>query len=154
MFSNKLKITKNFLKTNPDIFFTSADKGNLTICLNKYEYYTKMLNLLSDRSTYKLLEKKKNPLKKLQDNTYEILKSLNDNDFLKYKHHNNQLTLTSTVLARCYGLPKIHKKDVPLRLIISLINSPTYFLAKILYEELKDNLNTLISHINNSFELK
>ena len=111
-----------------------------------------MLNLLSDRSTYKLLEKK--PLKKLQDNTYVILKSLNDNEFLKYKHHNNQLTLTSTVLARYYGLPKIHKKGVPLRPIISLINSPTYLLAKILYEELKDNLNTPISHINNSFELK
>ena len=82
------------------------------------------------------------------------MKSFNDNEFLKYKHHNNQLTLTSTVLARCYGLPKIHKKDIPLRPIISLINSPTYFLAKILYEVLKDNLNTPISHINNSFELK
>ena len=32
--SNKLKITTNFLKTNPDIFFTSADKGNLTINLS------------------------------------------------------------------------------------------------------------------------
>ena len=82
-----------------------------------------------------------------------ILKSLDNNEFLKYNHHNNQLTLTITVLARCYRLLKIHKKYVAFRPIIS-INNPTYFLAKILYEELKDNLNTPISHINNSFELK
>jgi hypothetical protein len=29
-----------------------------------------------------------------------------------------------------YGLPKIHKKDVPLRPIVNCIASPTYALAK------------------------
>ena len=31
---------------------------------------------------------------------------------------------------RLYGLPKIHKEDVPLRPIVSAIGSPTYTLAK------------------------
>ena len=65
-----------------------------------------MLNLLSD-TTY--IPMQKNPLKKLQDNTHKVLKGLNDNNFLKHKFHNNQLTLTNTVLVKCYGLPKIHK---------------------------------------------
>ena len=110
-----------------------------------------MTDLLSNTSTY--IPITKNPLKKLQSNTSNILKRLNDNEFLKYKFHNNQL-LTNTVLAKCYGLPKIHKQDIPLRPIISLINSPTHFLAKILYDELKDSIKVPKSHLNDSLDLK
>ena len=96
--SKNLKITKKFLNDNPDIFFTKADKGNVTVCLKKSEYIIKMNNLLSDTSTY--ISTDKNPLKKLQEKTSKILKNLNDNEFLKQKYHNNQFTLTSTVLPR------------------------------------------------------
>ena len=89
-------------------------------------------------------------MKKLQTSTSNILKRLNDNLFLKYKFHNNQLTLTNTVIAKCYGLPKIHKQDTPLRPIISLINSPTHILAKILYNELKDSIKVPKSHLNDN----
>nr|VZI19092.1 unnamed protein product [Spirometra erinaceieuropaei] len=37
---------------------------------------------------------------------------------------------TDTALARFYGLPKIHKPNVPLRPIVALKGSPTYNLAK------------------------
>ncbi|CAB0038253.1 unnamed protein product, partial [Trichogramma brassicae] len=40
--------------------------------------------------------------------------------------HNGKRPERDTVLARAYGLPKIHKPDTPLRPIISLIGSPTY----------------------------
>ena len=111
-----------------------------------------MNNLLSDTSTYISIDK--NPLEKLQEKTSKILKNLNENKFLKQKYHKNQLTLTSTVLPKCYGLPKIHKKEIPMRPIISLINSPTHFLAKVINEELKNSVKLPKSHINNSFELK
>ena len=74
--------------------------------------------------------------------------------FLKYKFRNNGLTLINTVLAKCYGLPKIHKQDTPLRPIISWINSPTHFLVKILYYELKDSIKVPKSHLNGSLDLK
>ena len=90
----------------------------------------------------------------MQDNTHKVLKGLNDNNFLKHKFHNNQLTLTNIGLAKCYGLSKIHKIDLPFRPIISLINSPTHFLAKIIYHGLKEIIKVPNSHINNSFELK
>ena len=51
---------------------------------------------------------------KVTNKTSNILKRLNDNEFFKYKLHNNQLTLTNIVLAKCYGLPNIHKQDTPL----------------------------------------
>ena len=111
-----------------------------------------MTDLLLNTSTY--IPITRNPFKKLQCSTSNILNRLNDNDYLKYKVHNNQLTLTNTVLAKCYGLPKIHKEDTPLCPIISLINSLTHFLAKILYDELKDSIKVPKSHLNDSLDLK
>ena len=99
-FANKLKVTKQFLKNNPDFFFTNADKCNLTVCLKKSTYNTKMTDLLSNTSTY--IPIIRNTLKKLQSIMSNILKRLNDNDFLKYNFHNNQLILTNTVLAKSF----------------------------------------------------
>ena len=55
------------------------------------------------------------------------------------------------MLAKGYGLPKIHKEGFPVRPIISLINSPTYKLAKFLYQDLKEAFPLPASHVNNSF---
>ncbi|VDN49537.1 unnamed protein product [Dibothriocephalus latus] len=51
---------------------------------------------------------------------------------------------TDTALARFYGLPKIHKPNVPLRPIVALKGSPTYNLAKWMYSKLKSSKTTLI----------
>ncbi|WP_165351408.1 hypothetical protein, partial [Enterobacter cloacae complex sp. 2DZ2F20B] len=56
-FSNNLKvndnnIVKSFLKNNPNILFTNADKRNITVAITKSEYLQKMQGLLSDRDTY------------------------------------------------------------------------------------------------------
>ena len=151
-FTKKLIATNKFLKNNPNIMFTKADKGNVTVCLNKSDYTSKMLELLSDQNTYTNVNR--NPLSKLRLDTKKILNNLNNNEFLSHRYHKNQLTLTNTTLAKGYGLPKIHKENAPLRPIISLVNSPTHLLAKIIYNELKESIKLPESHINNSFELK
>ena len=87
----------------------------------------------------------------LQEKTSEVLKQFNDNDHLKHQYLNNQLTLISTFLPKCNGLSKIHKKDIPMRPIISLINSPTQFLAKVIDEELKNCSKLPQSHVKDSF---
>ena len=152
LFARKLKDTKCFLKSNNNIFFTRADKGNVTVCLNKSSYFQKMNTLLSNTNIYKPI--KNNPLHKAQKNVHNLLKSWNNSGFLNKQYHNFNLTQTNTNIARCYGLPKIHKKDIPLRPIISTINSPTHFLSKTLYNHIKNCIRTPNSHINNSFELK
>ena len=151
-FKRKVTNTIKFIKNNSDIWFTTSDKGNVTVCLSKTEYNEKMQLLLSDTTVYEKI--KKNPLKKLQLDTSTILKNLNNNDYLCTKFHNNSLSCSNTTLAKCYGLPKIHKKDVPFRPIISLVNSPTHFLAKIIYNEIKSSIKIPESHIDNSFHLK
>ena len=78
---------------------------------------------------------------------------LNRNDYLRIKYHDYALTLTDTMLGKRYVLPKIHKEGFPVRPIISLINSPTYKLAKFLYQDLKETFPLPASHVNNSFEI-
>nr|VZI27786.1 unnamed protein product [Spirometra erinaceieuropaei] len=51
------------------------------------------------------------------------------------------MTLNDPRIARAYGLPNVHKTDAPLRIIVPLIGSPTYNLAKWLYRHLKHLAN-------------
>ncbi|KAG8236965.1 hypothetical protein J437_LFUL016536 [Ladona fulva] len=53
---------------------------------------------------------------------------------------------------RLYGLPKIHKEGIPLRPIVSAINSPTSLLAKFLSKLLTPHIENSIHHIKNSSE--
>ena len=69
-----------------------------------------------------------------------------------YKDH--QLTQTDTMFALMYGLPKIHKIDFPLRPIISLANSPTYMLAKIIADQLRLVFPRTRYSVDNSFIFK
>ena len=55
------------------------------------------------------------------------------------------------VVPRFYGLPKIHKTDVPLRPIVSFINSPTYNLSKFLANIISALVTNRFS-VNNSID--
>ena len=60
-----------------------------------------------------------------------------------------KLTLTKPLL---YGLPKIHKPEIPLRPIVSFLNSPTYELSKHLVSILLPLVGKSTSHVKNSAE--
>ena len=53
-----------------------------------------------------------------------------------------------------YGLPKVHKKNIPMRPIISNVRSPTYFLSKFLAKKLSPHLGSFSSaHLRNNQDL-
>ncbi|XP_039311308.1 uncharacterized protein LOC120359073 [Solenopsis invicta] len=64
-----------------------------------------------------------------------------------------RVSCSDGILPRAYGLPKVHKPGVPLRIIISSIDSPLYGLATLLHEIISKNIPDAASKINNSFEL-
>ena len=78
--SKNLKETKLFLQKNSILFITKADKGNVTVMLNRSDYNEKMLQLLNDNSTYKKINY--NPLKLIKKDTYKLLESWRVRDFL------------------------------------------------------------------------
>jgi len=78
------KTTKNFIKNNPDILFTRADKGNTVVALDRSDYVLKMENCLSDTNTYIILQR--NLVNKLLINLKELLNaSYTQNTFL-FRH--------------------------------------------------------------------
>ena len=54
---------------------------------------------------------------------------------------------------RLYGLPKVHKPDVPLRPIVSFVSSPTYALSKFLASLLSPIVGLSNAHVRNSQQL-
>lgn len=54
--------------------------------------------------------------------------------------------MTCTTLPRLYGVPNMHKKKIPLRPIVSAINSPKYNLEEYIAHILKQK-NRKNSHL-------
>ena len=59
---------------------------------------------------------------------------------------------TEASASKFYGLPKIHREDVPLRPTVSSIGSVTYGVAKELSRILKPLVGNSSHHVNNSKE--
>jgi len=51
-----IKVTNKFIKNNPNIIFR-ADKGNITVALEKTEYLNKIEEILNDTETYEKINK-------------------------------------------------------------------------------------------------
>jgi len=54
------------MQKNPDVIFTRADKGNVTVALNKNVYIKKIEELLHDKETYLVI--KRNPALSIEKN--------------------------------------------------------------------------------------
>jgi len=72
------------------------------------------------------------------------------------KQQSYKLHSSDSLLPKAYsksGLPKIHKENTPLRIIVSSINTALYSFASFLHKITSDSLEHISSHITNSFDL-
>ena len=128
---------------------SKAGKGNTTVILDRNAYNKKLLTMSSDTSTYK--ELKRDPTKKTKEEV---------NHFISKFRSKGKITVSDTFLLkildahppRLFGLPKIHKADVPLRPIVSFTGSPTYNLFKELAKTLSHLIGNSHHHVKNSLE--
>jgi len=109
--------TKEFIKEHPSVFFTRADKGNVT-AMNKDTYRNKMIELLSDSSTY--VKVTKDPTKSLTSKLRNLLIRWKNRGYIGDAEYKSLLS-TDGILPRAYGLPKIHKQGCPLRVLSCLL---------------------------------
>ncbi|XP_071576680.1 uncharacterized protein [Temnothorax nylanderi] len=145
---NEFKNCKAFLKNNDDIFVTRADKGQITVVMDKIEYIGRMSDVLNDESTYKKLIK--DPIKQLTHKLNQLVKSWLDNDIID-KPTYYRLKCTNGNLPRCYGLPKVHKAGFPLRVIVSAVGNPMYNIASFLNSILHKYTHRSKSYIKDSW---
>ena len=114
------------LKQRSDIVILTADKGSATVEMDQSEYEKKIEDLLGDRVYQKF---SKDPTSSTERKITKELKNPEQGRHIS-KALVNKLKPTASRPPKLYGLPKIHKPDVPLRPIVSCIGSPTYQLAK------------------------
>ncbi|BHF59623.1 hypothetical protein SprV_0100258400 [Sparganum proliferum] len=122
------------LKRDAEIVIVPADKGRATVVLDKSEYVAKAQQLLNDNQSYKVLDS--DPMKSLVGKINKSLNQMRNENAISEKDW-RQMKPQDAALARFYGLPKIHKPNVPLRPIVVLKGTPTYGLAKWLAKHLK-----------------
>ena len=115
------RIALEELRGLEDEVILPADKGNATVMMRRCDYDGKM-EMLGTGTCGKL---KGDPTATQDNRLSHKLKGLEKNGEITSALY-NKLRPTGSQPPRIYGLPKIHKPDVPLRPIVSCIGSPTY----------------------------
>lgn len=114
---------------NDDVIVIKADKGQLTVVMDK-DYIRKMTESLNEQTTYKKLNN--DPIKKLTTKLNQLVKFWLDNDIINDVTYRG-LRCTNGNLQRCYGPPKVHKNGFLLRIIVSTLDSPLYNVVSFLH---------------------
>nr|VZI37792.1 unnamed protein product [Spirometra erinaceieuropaei] len=131
------KVERNVLrglKADKELVIVPADKGRSTVVLDRTDYLQKATGLLEDRQFYAPCAT--NPIKALTRESNTTMLAL---------ENSGAITLTDRrmarpqdeVLARSYGLSKVHIDGAPLRPIVSLKDTPKYGLAKWMFRHLQ-----------------
>lgn len=144
-----LKETKRFFKQHNNLIICKADKGNTTVILNETEYHLKANSMLSDSLTYRKLTT--DPTSKVQNKNNKLIQQLIKSNKLD-PQLGKSLKCNNGIFPKMYFLPKIHKKEIPLRPILCFVGSPTYNLSKHLSSLLTYCFDKDETYVKNSFE--
>ena len=106
------------------------DKGNGVVILDRNDYNKKMNDILQDSTKFQRL--KDDPVKltlQRENQLKKLLATLKKSESITPETY-DKLYPTGSRIGILYGLPKIHKNNVPLRPILSCINNYSYKVAK------------------------
>lgn len=117
---------KKFLKDNPDIILTNSDKGNVTVIMNKEQYFQLSNDVINNDTSYTLLPK--DPTLSIQRQCNELVKKLHGTGQIDEATKKN-LTTYKGISPKFYTLPKIHKPTLSVRPIVASIGAPTELIA-------------------------
>jgi hypothetical protein len=131
--------TFKLLRKNTSIVICKPDKGNGVVVLDRSDYNAKLMKLISDPT--KFVELHDDPTMKREKSLQEYLYYLKTKGIFDESTY-QKIRPRGSKPARIYGLPKLHKPDVPLRPIVSSIGTYTYELSKYLAEILKPLINS------------
>ena len=93
------------------------------------------------------------PSKAVRDCYQKLLTKWKNLDYI-HVFHNNGITLTGECLSKLYGLPKVYKRNNPLRPIVLTCNSPDEIIVNKLTSISTKHVPLPPTRILNSFDLK
>ena len=114
------------LKKDNTRMILTADKGACLVVMDKKDYIEKSEELLL-KPTYKILPS--DPTTKHKNKLIALLKLIKAEGGITENAY-RRLYPTGACSPKYYGLPKVHKKGIPLRPIVSSIGSVSYETAK------------------------
>ena len=124
------------------------------VLLTKSDYIEKMRTILEDDSKFVHIgdaETKDRTTQQERALQAFLLRALKKGDISRDVY--DRVRPSGSMRPRMYGVPKLHKDGVPLRPILSMINSPQHELAKWLTEVLASVAQKFGQHqVNDSFE--
>ena len=127
----------------------TADKGVALEVMNK-QYYEKKAEELLNQPTYKNITN--DPTTRYRNKLINLLQTIKTQEGIDEALY-KKLYPTGAGVPKFYGLPKIHKKETPLRPIISSIGSVSYATSKELARILKPLVGRSPYHVHNNKDL-
>ena len=114
------------LKRHRDHIVLTVGKGVAMVVLDRQDYINKA-NALLNQKTYRAIPRDPtNSIKNILINILKMVKTQTGLDSATYK----SVYPTGCVPSKFYGLPKIHKPDIPLKPTVFSYGSVTYGVAK------------------------
>ena len=142
------------LRKNNSAFISRPDKGTGVVIMDSIEYRQKIHAIIDDRSKFVPDSKQSDQQGNLLDTVRKTVSDLRDKGSISGD-------LSKELVPKCaripvlYGLPKIHKADVPVRPILSMRGCAVHKLAGWLALSLLPVRRTLCRHnIDDSFAFK
>ena len=146
--TSEQRSTLKNLGSNPDLVIKPFEKGSRICLMDTPLYISKIEEHLPDPTTYKELN-----FNQTQATRYDVLSTL---DYLHKTHRIDDKTrhrLTPPKPACTplfYGLPKVHKPNIPLRPIVSACDSPMDQLSNYVTHFIQPLVEILPSYIRDS----
>ncbi|CAF1540560.1 unnamed protein product, partial [Rotaria sordida] len=137
------------LKEDRSIIILRADKGNAVVIMNKLDYMNKVKELLEDQN--KFCPVKNDESANDENLINRRLAQLKKDKKISDKEYNYLFTSGSSIPV-LYCTVKVHKKNFPLKPIISMCNAPNYRLAVYLANMLKNCKEKSPSYVKDSFQ--
>ena len=128
---DQLKALK-ILSRDENIVILKPDKGNGVVILNKEDYINKVNTILNDSSKFEIVNSDAIKLiHKLESKIRLFLGKLKKDSVITENVYSD-LSPTGSRPGILYGLPKVHKENIPIRPILSSIKTPSYNMSKFL----------------------
>ena len=112
------------LKNDKNIVILPANKGLVTVFMDKTDYFDKMDSLVNNKQTYE--ELKRDPMPALQRKLNSKIHTLKKTDAINTQRY-YRLRCSVPRPPKLYGLPKLHKPGITM---VSFCRSPAYQLSK------------------------
>ena len=113
------------LRKDKDHIIVTADTGVALVVMDNTEYITKCEALLQDNLVYQHLSQETSPT--IHKELFKILHDYKYNNFISETGYTQPSPHGSnSPAANFYGLPKIHKTNMPMHPIVSACGTATY----------------------------